>query len=235
MLILRVGPETVNWNILAGLQSQAREGLFSRAMAAFVQWDSPRYGEIRKELPKAIAGLRNSCAREGHRRTSTLLADVAMGWRYFLDFAIDAGAITTQAADRLWEEGRYAIGQAAAEQAEQQLSDSPARRFLDLLNGALASGNAHVASKTGGAPDEPAAWGWRPVISNSDGAAGTWKPFGDRVGWLVGDNLYLEPHAVFKAVEQFGSHSRVSLKISLDELKVRLIEAGVIVRTGEKT
>lgn len=187
---------------------------------------------VQQALPDQIAGVRNNYANAGHRRTATLAADLAIGWRYFLDFAIDSGAITEQIADQLWADGEQAIAEAAQQQRSEQLSNEPTRRFFQLLVGALASGNAHVASTNGKPPENPSAWGWR-LTKTTDGnpTDAHWKPLGDRIGWLEGEDLFLEPTASFKVAQEFGTHAAHGLTVTLDTLKKRLKDRKLLIIT----
>ena len=62
----------------------------------------------------------------------------------------------------------------------------------------LVSGRAHVAAPDGTVPADPAGWGWR-----SDDK-GDWRARGDRIGWLDGEDLYLEPEAAEFLVQEQG-------------------------------
>lgn len=54
---------------------------------------------------------------------------------------------------------RRALAEVVSRQAHYQSSD-PALRFVQLLQSALAGGQAYVANRKGGAPDEAPQWGW---------------------------------------------------------------------------
>ena len=58
---------------------------------------------------------------------------------------------------RVWK----ALGDAADRQTAHQVTEEPARRFIDLLGSALAGGFAHVADPNGDTPFPFAPWGWR--------------------------------------------------------------------------
>ena len=72
------------------------------------------------------------------------------------------------------------------------------RRFIELLRSAISSGRAHIGSTDGERPEANAgALGWR----KADGEYGDWRPQGDRIGWVDGEDLYLESAASFRVVQ----------------------------------
>ncbi len=85
--------------------------------------------------------------------------------------------------------------------AAQQANERPTRRFAELLQSALLMGKAHVASAVDGKKPEPnsSAWGW-----------GDSYPHGACIGWVDGDNLYLEPtaaHVMASSIAQQGNEA----------------------------
>src|SRR5262249_14619192 len=164
----------------------AAAGLYAAAMSAYLHWLAPRYDAVRGRLKQELEALRAQYQDEArHRRTPGILADLALGWRYFLAFALDAGAINVEEAEAYRERagaGLTVMGQA---QAEHQQAAEPTAHFLRLLCSAISSGRAHVASTAGGEPERPAAWGWRDhATARGETAYLEWKPQGRRVGWV---------------------------------------------------
>jgi hypothetical protein len=76
-------------------------------------------------------------------------------------FANEADARTRSDAEgyraRVWS----ALIEVARRQSEHQREANPVDRFFALLRSAIASGRAHVATRDGGMPDNPGAWGRR--------------------------------------------------------------------------
>jgi hypothetical protein len=58
----------------------------------------------------------------------------------------DCGALTLGECRSYWERTGQALGDAAAARQEQQAGEEPTSRFLALLAGAVAAGQAHVAA-----------------------------------------------------------------------------------------
>ena len=80
------------------------------------------------------------------------------------------------------------------------------------------SGKPHLAATNGGKPDsaDAQAYGWR------DG-----EPLGDRIGWIEGDDIYLQPDAAYRCIQSVAAQSE-GLTISSQILWKRLNEAGYL-------
>jgi hypothetical protein len=227
MCIIEIQEGDIDLNKLSTCQSDAANGLYAAAMAAFIKWFASRYDEVQKTLRAQINELRQRAARSGmHRRTPDIVASLAVGMKYFLAFAQDSGAIdATQAKgldDRCWR----ALGQVAAKQDAHHKASEPTRRFVELLISAIASGHAHLADTKGNVPAEsPEAWGWR---QKAIGNTYEWQPQGDRVGWIDGATIYLEPDASYGAAQK-AAGSTDGLVISAQTLRKRLAERELLV------
>jgi hypothetical protein len=151
------------------------------------------------------------------------VANLAGGFGLFLAFARSTGALTEAEYAELLERSWKALGEAARAQAAHQAPAEPARRFLELLAGAMSSGRAHVAGPDGNRPDAGGGtWGWRP------NAYGTHEPMGDRVGWLQGEDLYLDPDAAYAAVQRLGQEIGDRIALTPQTLRKRLKERGIL-------
>ena len=191
-------------------------------MAGFVQWSASRYEELRSGLKEEHALLREAASTSTqHKRTPGIVADLALGLRYFLLFANEVGALSEAESEDLWVRGWLALGKAAAAQSQHQSASEPTQRFRELLSAAVASGRAHLAGTEGVEPTSPGAWGWR--LSGEE-----WRPQGERVGWITGEDLYLEPEAAFAAAQRQGRDSGDALTISSKTLRRRLHERGLL-------
>src|SRR5262249_14843199 len=149
--------------LLTACQKDAAAGKYAAALAGFLRWLAPQYEAVRARLRVELAELRDRARAGGqHARTPGIVADLALGLRYLLDFAVAAGAITEAERAELWERGWEALAEAGAAQADHLAAAEPAGQFLRLLAAAVAGGYAHVAGADGNAPSEPLRWGWRP-------------------------------------------------------------------------
>jgi hypothetical protein len=172
----RDGTGALDWPKLTGCQGDAAAGWYAQAMAGFLRWLAPRYGEVRQRLREEIAALREQAYQSGqHRRTPDIVANLAAGFHYFLTFAQEAGAVDQSQAGTLWHRCWEALGEVAA---------------------AISSGRAHLSDGEGDAPKLAAAWGWRKVmVGSGDYARTDLRPQGEHIGWLAGGEIYLQADA----------------------------------------
>ncbi len=220
MLIIEVSPGDMNWDKLSHCQADGANGLYALAMAEFIQWLASRYESARSGLKEELAELRAKAHQSGmHKRIPELVANLALGWRYFLDFAEEVGAITKERNAELWQQGWKALGEAAAKQEAFQAAGEPTQRFLELLAAALASGRAHVTDPKGADPPSPSAWGWKIDYAG-------YSPGGDRIGYVDGDDLYLIPETSYQVAQRGAGGEGVG--VNPKTLSKRLDEKGLL-------
>ncbi len=228
LLVLELGPRDIAWSQLADGQRDAAAGTYASALAAFVRWLAERYEELSATRLERFARLRGAAAASPlHRRTISIVAELATSLELLERFAVECGALSASEGAELRERAWRALGEAAIAQAEQQAAADPVRRFRDLLAAATASGSAHVASLEGETPDNPAAWGWRRRSGGLPGLS-DWEPLGRCIGWLNEDELYLEPEASFRAAEAIARDTGSSLGIGSKTLHRRLHDRGLL-------
>jgi hypothetical protein len=234
MLIIEVSPGDVRWDRLTACQRAASAGDYARCMSGYVMWLAGHPAVI-DGMAASVRALRDQALRkgEGHRRTPGIVANLAYGWRVFLQFAEDVQAITPAESKALWDRAWAALGETAARQQAHQKSADPVRRFIDLLAAALASGRAHVADLEGQAPARPEPWGWRAQWgSDEDGQdTKTYYSQGNRIGWIKGDDLYLEAEAALSAIQELATRQGEALSVTGRTLRKRMAERGLLVRT----
>lgn len=229
MFIVRVAPGAIDPKKLTPCQQDAASGSYALAMAGFLKWLAPKMEGMDKRLAAEIIALRERLNTAGmHRRTPETAANLAIGLQYFLDFAVEIGALT--AATREASEKRAMAGliATAGEQQDHHEANEVTRRFLDLLRGTITSGAAHVAGPDGHAPPQPERWGWIPAGTGPSVARGS------LVGWIDGDDLYLDSEAAFAAVQKFGRDSGEAISVSLSTLKRRLKDKGWLRSTDDR-
>jgi hypothetical protein len=221
---------------LSARQRDAADGKYAAALAGFLRWLSPQYGAVRGGLRSELAELRDRARGDGqHARTPGIVADLALGLRYLLDFARFAGAVTETEGAELWERGWAALAEAAAAQATVIASAEPTGLFLRLLVAGLASGRAHVAGPGGNEPESAAAWGWRSkTVGAGEHARDEWQPQGRRIGWIDGADLYLEPEAAYAEAQELARHQGESLPIAARTLFRRMKERGLLAGWDER-
>lgn len=228
MFILEPSPGDVNWRVLSQCQHDAAEGLYAQSMAGFLRWMAPQYEAVKKGLRREMEELRAYAVQSGHKRTPEIVANLALGFRYFLQFAREVEAVSGEEHNTLWQTCWESLSTAASSQAKHQEANEPAARFLELLNAGLASGKAHLASPTGGAPTDPESWGWR--LENKEVH---WTPKGARIGWLEGDDIYLQPDASYSCVQELARSQNESLTVSVQTMRRRLKDKGFLASWDE--
>jgi hypothetical protein len=226
LFINEIGPGDIDVDKLTACQRDAAAGLYARAMACYLAWVAPSYGQIQARLPEMVAELRAQAAADGmHARTPGIVASLAVGFRFFLQFAELAGAISAPERGRLRSESWQALLAAADLQVVKQEAAEPAKNFLRLLAAVLASQRAHVAGIDGDAPEAPARWGWRKHLLNS---LVEWLPQGRRIGWTDGQALYLEPDASYSEAARLAAEQNEGLTVAPVTLRRRLRERGFL-------
>jgi Domain of unknown function (DUF3854) len=235
LFTVELSPGDVDWEKLSRCQEDGAKGLYAAALAGYVQWLAPQYAQIRQNLRSEVAELRQLAFHEGqHRRTPEIVANLLLGARYILRFACDVGALSREESEALWRRCWAGLEVAARVQRRHQEVSEPTRRFFELLAAALASGRAHVASPDGQEPTAPASWGWRKVtVETGPYTRDEWRPQGKRVGWLDGENLYLEPEASYAEVQALAGQQGDSLAVTASTLRKRLYERKLLVATAD--
>ncbi len=225
MLIVEVGIQTVDWEILTQCQDNAAKGAYAQCMSAYVQWLASRYDDIQAKLPEKIRQLRDKATKSGqHKRTPELVADLYLGLEYFIEFAESVGVDVGLLKATVWD----TLLNVASEQSAHHEAVDPVKRYLELVASALGSGACHLASINGHEPSEPQAWGWR---CRTLGLNNVWEPQGVRVGWIDEDHIYLDPDASYKVAQSAAGTTDV-IPVTVATLNKRLHERGLLVSTS---
>jgi hypothetical protein len=223
LLVLELGPTDLDWGFLTACQELGAAGVFSQALAGFLVWVAERYDEVLASLRQATLDIRSwGIDGQSHRRTPDIVANLAAAFGLFLDFACRAGALSHAEQGILWSRTWAALVEASRLQAQHQTSGEPAQRFLALLRSVIASGRAHLTAPDGTRPpgDEP--WGWRVHGGSSEAK-------GERIGWVDGEYVYLDPDASYAAVQRLGDEVGDRLSVTPQTLRKRLKEQGLLV------
>jgi len=227
LLIIEMVKTDMDWGRLTACQRDAAEGLYAQAMSGYVRWLAPQYAAIQAQLRAERNALATYATREGiHRRIPYAVADLGLGLRYFLSFALESGAITTQERESLWREWRNALVAVAEAQQPHHEAVDPVRRFVELLGAAITSGAAHLAALDGAAPADPGTWGWR--------WASEWRPQGERIGWVCDQDIYLLPDVVYAVVQDLARRQGDPLSVGARTLWKRLHERGLLATTSSE-
>jgi Domain of unknown function (DUF3854) len=232
-VIIDVNPGDVDLARLTVAQRTAAAGVYAQAMSCYLRWLAPQMDEVPVRLRELTIELRDRL-RGSHPRTPTAMAQLAVGFHVLLRYAEVVGAIDEAGRGRLWSRGMAAFGQLAAAQARHQEEAEPTARFFDLLAAAITSGRAHVAATDGTEPWPAEAWGWRPrgVVMDGDGLRTRYEAQLDRVGWLDGENLYLQPEASYR-VAQLMAGDGAGIGVGQKTLSKRLKDKRLLLSSGK--
>jgi hypothetical protein len=233
LLMLELARGSIKSNQLSSCQMAALSGRYAQNMSAFIQWLAARYDEALAIFERRLTELRlNGLRNAAHARTPEIIANLQAAFEQYLEFAEAVGVVSDAERAHLEERCWEALGEAAAAQAKHHLAIEPTARFLDTLRALLASGRVHCSSRRGNEPDRlPGSCGWRRDHS------GHWVPRGDCIGWVEGDDLYLEPVVCYRVVQTALRDSGESLSLTDQVLRKRLHEKGLLasVESGRET
>jgi hypothetical protein len=126
-----------------------------------------------------------------------------------------------------------ALIEVARRQSEHQREANPVDRFLALLRTAIAAGRAHVAVRDGGRPDDPGTRGWRSSRSARNPGRAEWVAQGARVGWLDGEDLFLDIDSAY-SVARTAAAGVDGIVIGIQTLIKRLHESGRLKSIDER-
>lgn len=230
ILILELAKDAISPAQLTECQRNAQAGLYVEAMTGFLQWMAGRYEEVCSAFIARVAELRLTAQSSmAHARTPSIIANLQAALEFYLRFAAECGAIDPAEEDRLKSRCCEALRDASAAQAKHHASTEPTAIYLARLRAALVSGRAHLEARTGGEPDwSPRSCGWRP-----DGS-GRSLPQGDCIGWVDGEDIYLEPTAAFRLVQVAGRDYGEALAVSQQTMNKRLNEKNLLASTDKK-
>ena len=231
LFIVEVGPGDMRWEELGAAQKAAGDGVYAAAMSGFVRFLVPDKDGHIAQFRRLAHRYRDSVVTVG-KRTSSQVAELAATLELLVDYATTSGALTQLEADEWLQAGQLALVEVAARQSEQQAAANPVLRFEELLRASLSSGSAFLEPAAGARPiaDEASweAFGWTRV-ARWDGDA--WEPRGERVGWVAGDDLYLEPEAAYGAASKMVRGNAIAIPVPSKTLCKRIAQAGLLVST----
>lgn len=232
-LAVGVGPGDVDFARLEACQRDGRAGRLAQALAGYVRWLAGR-PEVAAGAATRLLELRGVFeAPAAHRRAAEIAANLLLGLEALAGYALAAGALDPAGARALVDRGIEALREALGGQRAAAREADPLRRVFALLRSGLACGRAHVAGPDGHVPQGGGlAWGWRLAaegrVSRPEWVVPaddpSWVAQGDRVGFVSGDDLYLDADALLALVGRLGGDE--GAPVSRRTLCRRLREAG---------
>jgi hypothetical protein len=222
LLLLELPKGAIDSDKLSECQRDAASGLYAGAMGGFIQWIAGGYEERRAALDHRAAELRRSVPDPAHARTAEMIATLQAGFEGFLEFAHDCQAVNGEERKYLADQSWKALEIVAAAQAKHHSVTEPTARSLGLLRACLTSGRAHLRTTKGGTPERsPESCGWR--FDNQN-----WRAQGDCIGWVDGEDIYLEPNAAYRVIQMMARDMNEPFAASEQTLKKRLSERGLL-------
>jgi hypothetical protein len=236
VILIEVSKDDVDKDRLTACQADASRGSYAAALSSFVCWLAPRYGQVQGGLGDLLTRFRTELqVTDQHRRSVANLAQLLLGWHYFLDFAQETGAISLAERQAYWARVQAAVVEIGAEQHAAQQDAEPCSQFLRLLRSCIASEKVHLADASGAEPDHPESWGWRlRRVGTGDFEREEWQPQGERIGWLNGAEILLDPDGSHAAVQKLAVQQGEALCLSVPTLGKRLQERGLLVESDPK-
>jgi hypothetical protein len=149
----------------------------------------------------------------------------------FLDYAHHAGAIDEAAFCELTDNFGIALKGLVLAQDDFQTAAEPTIVYFTLLKAALSTKQAHFAALAGGPPEQAELWGWQRKPGNLDSS---WDAPGTCIGWIEGDDLYLESDAAFYVAQETGRAMGESVTVARKTLNKRLAENKLLIDWDKK-
>jgi len=233
----------VDLGVLSECQREAAQGRYREAMAAYLQWLAAHDAELAARLPGEYERLRVEApeALRVHGRIPANLAGLKIAVDTWLRFAVDAGALDSEASFEIHRKLCGALDDAAKLQAGIQEQTEDATRFVEMLRAALASGRAHLADAGKWPTSHPPALhaalcGWRGHQRRADDPEDSprYEPQGELIGFVESarGEAWLIPDAAFSTVSRIARDQNAGALRSQSRLGRALVEKGYL-RPGE--
>jgi hypothetical protein len=224
MLIIEMTPGDIEPKNLSCAQKN-RE-LFPTAMVDVIKTVAGGGWSVEKEAQK----IRDKNIKIGHTRTPPMLGRLIATGQIVLIMAQKKGYLTAEKCNALIEEMTTAVIEMGNDQARHLEASDPIEVFFGSLRQALAGGQGHLRTRSGGIPLSCTNLGW--TEERSHGAIATYKSHGPCIGWIdwEEDELLLEADTGFAVVKKVSGAEIAITKMTMWK---RLKDAGMIVRCDE--
>jgi hypothetical protein len=236
--VLLFKKDDIDKSKLARSQAAAEQGLLAKAMGAYVRW-------LARDRDTNVLWFRRRAAQilptftGEHARLPEAMASKQAALEVFLQFARDSGAISSAEADTHQLEFVQALQKMAPAQEIDRATGRPSKWFLGLLRASVASGRGHFGPCDGGEPpkDKALSYGWKEINRGFDRSSNPlryWEPSGERLGWIDGESLYLNPEVSLAVVQKLARDTGKPFHITQADLNRCLKDDGLLVETDEK-
>jgi hypothetical protein len=230
LVVVQIAPGEINISQLTEAQASAEIGTYAQVMAAFTQRLArlADAGKLHSRLDARRKELRAEAIKGSHTRMPDNIASLMVGVEEFLDFAAENGAIAETERSELQASAWAALSKQANMQASQVAGTDPASRFVSLIAAAVSAKSAHIARIIGGAPVRATALGWD---HRGSGSHTHLLANGPTIGWIEGDDLYLEPETAMACAKRLAREQGNELPFSNGRIQKGLQEAGLLKST----
>ncbi len=226
ILVAEISPGDISVERLTAAQQDAELGLYAASMAGFIHWLAPQYESIQGQKPEMLRQLRAEMHAENvHARTPGIIAELLIGIRFFLRFSIEVGCLTQTDAIELEHRCHAALRASVERQRDSQRSADPVLQFVGIIRSLLETHRAHLATLDGRPPTNQIRCGWHHPPSEPYG----WAPGGQMIGWIVGEDVYLNPSESIAAAQRVARELGESIAISQRTLIQRMVIANFLV------
>ncbi len=202
-----------NGNYEALTQAQKDRHYYPYAMAHFIDWIQKNFEAVDKKLHEYHDKYHQAIPKTGvHLRLPETIALMQAGYNIILDFAVDYGVIPASDVAGHIDLGNDIFMRLLNRQSNKVNAESPGTRFIDVLQGLLASGRAVLRRRNESGI-------WLPVEAG---------PGQNLVGWddpLAG-LVYLNPKESFSQVyrqcdgiQEYFGHTPAAVWEDFDDLK----------------
>jgi hypothetical protein len=241
-IIIEFKPGLINLDGLKRCHDDARDGWYALTIACYAEYlASPGRLEAQRIELRRLAQRHQADAMENypgcHLRHAEAVAEWTAGWELFLRFAMEQKAVIKRKAEFSLTRVRNQLFMTLPMQAEIQDEADPGEIYINMIRALLGSKRAVLAGTDGLPPsDELApACGWTQGERVDRGPQGydrsvmpCWEQAGaNRIGWIDGDMVYLEPSAAYAAVERIA-REQSEVVGSKRQVHTRLMESGRI-------
>ena len=227
LVVVQIAPGDINVSRLTAAQAYAENGTYAEVMAAFTQRLArlADAGKLPSRLDARRKELRAEALKGSHTRMPDNIASLMVGVEEFLDFAAENAAIAETERSELRASAWAALSKQANMQASQVKGTDPASRFVSLIAAAVSAKSANIGGIKGGAPGRATRLGWDQRGSDD-------KTYfvanGPTIGWIEGDDLYLEPETAMACAKRLAREQGTELPFSDRRIQKALQEAGLL-------
>ena len=169
---------------------------------------------------------------EGHARTPTNVASLALGLRYLLRYALESEAITEAKRKELWMCGWKAMrgGRGRSGRAPRR---GRAGRQVPAIAAVCRLWRLRLPPRPGGVgPPKAIRYGWLEYVHGSgEHVSVEYRPQGRCIGWVIENEVYLDPGTSFAVAQELARQQTNPLAVEKTTMGLRLKEQGLLVVT----